>query len=285
MPQQWREHWPLDGDDEESRDAKVHLLGNLTLTSGPLNSSLSNATWATKRPALAQHSLLLLNQQVTTYEAWTSATIDARGRQLSATVCRLWPRPELPSQEAPKDEAPVEAVANSTPADAARETRRWSALDRTELRRFALELARTALERRGYVVAGPFDERSNVLTADRGDTSLEVHVRTSRNFNYTFLTKINFPLAEDRAVFLVVLVEEEAPRLYLIPAKSWESPDGFLVDREYDDLTSEPEWGINLSRGGLDSLARFAVEAEIGSVDDETGRAHGHDGPSAEVSA
>jgi hypothetical protein len=48
MPQSWEEQWPLpQGDDadmlRERRSAHVHCLGNLTLVTQPLNSSLSNA--------------------------------------------------------------------------------------------------------------------------------------------------------------------------------------------------------------------------------------------------
>jgi hypothetical protein len=46
MPQSWEENWPVTVDDEvavENRNAHVHRLGNLTLVTQPLNSSLSNS--------------------------------------------------------------------------------------------------------------------------------------------------------------------------------------------------------------------------------------------------
>jgi hypothetical protein len=97
MPQSWADHWPLaDPDDQESRDRRINRIGNLTLTSGPLNSSLSNSAWDTKRPALAQHSLLLLNQRITAHGTWDDAMIDERGEELAETICRLWPGPADP---------------------------------------------------------------------------------------------------------------------------------------------------------------------------------------------
>lgn len=260
MPQRWRDHWPLDDAGEETRDQAVQLLGNLTLTSGPLNSALSNGPWASKRAALAHHSLLLLNQQITAHDRWDESTIASRGRELASMICRLWPRPHgtqppVATTEEVSSEHPAREVepAIELAAD------RWSRLDRTELREMALRLARTALERGGYEVTGPLDDRSNLLTAERSGASLEVHVRTSRNLNYTFLPKATFRPGEDRAALLVVLLDEEPPRLYLIPSRAWETPDSVLVDREYDDLASEPEWGINLSQSGLQALERFAM--------------------------
>ena len=98
MPQTWREHWPLPADsDPEDREARINQLGNLTLTSGSLNSSLSNGTWKTKRPALVQHSLLALNQQVAAYKNWDEDGIKHRGGELAEQICGLWPGPETPS--------------------------------------------------------------------------------------------------------------------------------------------------------------------------------------------
>ena len=97
MPQNWREYWPLPADsDPEQREARINQLGNLTLTSGPLNSSLSNGTWEAKRPALVQHSLLALNQQVAVHENWDEDGIKQRGGELAEQICGLWPGPEAP---------------------------------------------------------------------------------------------------------------------------------------------------------------------------------------------
>jgi hypothetical protein len=95
MPQKWTEHWPLTADqDPDEREAHINRLGNLTLTSGPLNSSLSNAPWSQKRRAVTQHSLLLINQQLSEHAMWDEEAIDRRGESLALQMCRLWPGPE-----------------------------------------------------------------------------------------------------------------------------------------------------------------------------------------------
>lgn len=100
LPQKWREHWPVDGeldgapeDLEIARDAALHRLGNLTLTSGPLNSALSNSAWPVKGPALREHSLLLLNAEVSALPTWDVDDINRRGFQLAQEVCSIWPSP------------------------------------------------------------------------------------------------------------------------------------------------------------------------------------------------
>ena len=100
MPQGWHANWPLEvsGDWEEaaaSRDHLVHTMGNLTLVTGSLNPSLSNAAWGTKRTDLAKHSRLQLNLELAEaeVESWSETAIQERSRILSDRVVALWPRP------------------------------------------------------------------------------------------------------------------------------------------------------------------------------------------------
>ena len=101
MPQQWREHWPVTAatPDEEllastTRDHLIHRLGNLTLVTQPLNSSVSNGPWASKRSELAKHSELALNAPFRTDRPWNEEAIEVRARELAALACSVWGRPE-----------------------------------------------------------------------------------------------------------------------------------------------------------------------------------------------
>lgn len=110
MPQSWREHWQRPaGDDQgeagKQRDAHLHRLGNLTLVTAPLNSSLGNAPWtiatalspektkSEKRAELKNHSVLLLNQRLISHDVWDEAQIDERGKDLAERIIRTWPGP------------------------------------------------------------------------------------------------------------------------------------------------------------------------------------------------
>ena len=101
LPQEWQAHWPLrtDVDEVEAsryRDERLHRLGNLTLTTGPLNAALSNSAWETKKDALNQSSKLLLNVELvaTGGSPFDEAAIDERGALLAERICAIWPGPE-----------------------------------------------------------------------------------------------------------------------------------------------------------------------------------------------
>jgi hypothetical protein len=104
MPQSWAEHWPLPSDlsDDErdaaeaARNARLHLLGNLTLTTMPLNAALSNAAWTEKQKYLNKSSKLLLNARlVEDYpDRFDEQAIDARGASLAERIISIWPGPD-----------------------------------------------------------------------------------------------------------------------------------------------------------------------------------------------
>lgn len=104
LPQEWQNYWPLpEGVDPLAatiaRDSAKHRLGNLTLITQPLNSSLSNAAWVAepgkpaKREVLNQFNTLMLNKGIIAAETWDDAKIAARGEQLAAIVVHIWPGP------------------------------------------------------------------------------------------------------------------------------------------------------------------------------------------------
>ena len=113
MPQSWVDRWRLpDGargmawaelldatpDDPRAvatreRERALHTLGNLTLLTQALNSSVSNDKWAAKKPALLASSLLPINLQLDKYSSWGEATITERGQELLRRAVMIWPGP------------------------------------------------------------------------------------------------------------------------------------------------------------------------------------------------
>ena len=97
MPVGWRmEHWPIpEGVDHEvatfQRNVIVHSIGNLTLATQKLNSSMSNGPWESKRDELQEHSVLLLNNELLSKRSWDEETIRARSRQMAVLVSERWP--------------------------------------------------------------------------------------------------------------------------------------------------------------------------------------------------
>jgi len=95
MPQRWADHWPLpEGAGEEARqhrDALLNRIGNLTILTKKLNSSLSNREWVEKRRHLNEHTVLLMNSALAAKEEWNEAEIEARCEDLGRRFCKLWP--------------------------------------------------------------------------------------------------------------------------------------------------------------------------------------------------
>lgn len=104
MPQKWDGHeWPLPDDDrhhlekEQERNNRIHSLGNLTLLTRNLNAKVSNASWDKKRPAVLEHSALVLNNKLP--EEWDEEEIDKRGEYLSEIAVGIWPGPSHKIQD------------------------------------------------------------------------------------------------------------------------------------------------------------------------------------------
>lgn len=100
MPRSWQGHWPdpepTDGPEEpdERRNRLLDSLGNLTLVTQPLNSSLSNGPWADKRKGLLGHSTLFLNKDLLEHSqdhVWDEEAIYARAKRLHRAFVKAWP--------------------------------------------------------------------------------------------------------------------------------------------------------------------------------------------------
>jgi len=97
LPQQWRDSWPVEGAEAEAkRQERVHLLGNLTLLTGSLNSKVSNGPWSEKRRALLAHNTMKLTGQIvemTETRPWDEGLIDQRTADMVTTLLKIWPVP------------------------------------------------------------------------------------------------------------------------------------------------------------------------------------------------
>lgn len=112
LPQSWLLSWPLlDGskglngtelwtappedsraEQTRKRNAILQTIGNLTLVTQPLNSSVSNSSWATKKPELIK-SLLPINHALHGCSEWNEHAILTRANDLLTRALAVWPRP------------------------------------------------------------------------------------------------------------------------------------------------------------------------------------------------
>jgi hypothetical protein len=87
----------LDGDYtwEEYRKDMMDAVGNLTLLTGPLNSSVSNGPFHKKIEAICADSDLRLNAwlRTTELESWDEVEIEKRSKKLFTIAQLVWPAP------------------------------------------------------------------------------------------------------------------------------------------------------------------------------------------------
>lgn len=133
MPEKWEEHWPLptiDGDlpysdlftdeyKEENkfwklnpdveclkkptyipayelavqRNANLNNVGNLTVLTQRLNSSVSNGAFPEKKEAICANSILMLNKGFQNQDGWAMEDIISRQNDIADVVIDIWPGP------------------------------------------------------------------------------------------------------------------------------------------------------------------------------------------------
>jgi len=79
------------------RDERLHTIGNLTLLTTALNSTISNGPFKYKKPEIAEQSALRLNtffQNPKLGDRWNESNIRERGEALFEIALKVWPRPE-----------------------------------------------------------------------------------------------------------------------------------------------------------------------------------------------
>ncbi len=128
LPQQWETNWPLGEltggvrerfqpgtSDREIRGTLLHSIGNLTLLTQKLNTSMKNASYADKREKIFAHSSLPLNKYFQKRDSWNEEAILQRADTLFWTALRLWPGPRDPRPAEP-EVPPGEQLRVPTPA-------------------------------------------------------------------------------------------------------------------------------------------------------------------------
>lgn len=93
MPKKWEENWKnKEFTDEEKwqRNFKLKTLGNLTITTGKLNSKLKNSSWDNKKEILKKFSSLPLTISYTDKPEWNEAEIEKRANDLLELSKEIW---------------------------------------------------------------------------------------------------------------------------------------------------------------------------------------------------
>jgi hypothetical protein len=95
LPKKWGANWnepALSEADKINRNQKLLTLGNLTLVTGSLNSSMQNAAWSKKKETLKKYSSLSITTAYLSHDEWNEDKIISRSKDLYSTAKSIWPK-------------------------------------------------------------------------------------------------------------------------------------------------------------------------------------------------
>ena len=144
----------------------------------------------------------------------------------------------------------------------------WEPLNRQQVGAFSEYFVKMELTMYGFqVYTTEVDDRGiDFVTKYENGPYLEIQVKSVRSTGYVFMQKEKFKLNKNLFLALAIFNQDEQPNLYLIPSTVWEKPDSVFVDRNYENLKSKPEWGINISNKNIPSLEKFCFEKTVSDL-------------------
>lgn len=93
LPKKWEENWtetPMTDTEKSIRNKKLLTLGNLTLLTKKLNSTLKNNSWQIKKNTLLQYSSLKITTNYINLTSWNEDTITSRANDLFDVAKEIW---------------------------------------------------------------------------------------------------------------------------------------------------------------------------------------------------
>lgn len=92
LPKKWEANWNkvLSPDEKNARNLKLLTLGNLTIITKNLNSTIRNSAWSNKKNVLQKYSALPLTIDYTSLLEWDESTIATRATDLLNIAKIIW---------------------------------------------------------------------------------------------------------------------------------------------------------------------------------------------------
>lgn len=92
MPKKWEQNWAktLTSEQKNFRNQKLLTLGNLTIITKNLNSTLRNSAWSNKKKILQDNSAIPLTTKYTSEPDWNEEKIASRANDLYDMAVLIW---------------------------------------------------------------------------------------------------------------------------------------------------------------------------------------------------
>jgi len=96
----------------------------------------------------------------------------------------------------------------------------------------------------------------------------DVQVKSVRSkSNYIFFPKKTFILKPNLLAAIIHFIQDEPPKLYLIPSTEWNNPNKLLVGYDYKGKKSNAEWGISITKKNIPLLDKYQFDEVINKLD------------------
>lgn len=142
----------------------------------------------------------------------------------------------------------------------------WSKLSHLQLGRYAEYYAKMEFTSYGFeVYTSEVDDHGiDFIVKTKNGRFLEIQVKSVRESNYVFMKKSKWNI-ESPEIFLVLLLFEDGklPDAYLIPATTWKTTNELFCDKDFVNLKSKPEYGLNLSKKNMSLLKSYIFQDKI----------------------
>lgn len=147
----------------------------------------------------------------------------------------------------------------------------WSTLNPLQVGKYAEYLSKMEFTSYGFhVYSSEVDDHGiDFIVKSQSKKYYEIQVKSLRlgSTNYIFARKDKFDIYQDNLLMCVLLFSDgEQPKMYLIPASAWREENDLFKGKDYIDLKSKPEWGINISKKNMPILDQYAFSKVIGSL-------------------
>ena len=141
----------------------------------------------------------------------------------------------------------------------------WDRLNHLQLGRYAEYYAKMEFTLFGFdVYSAEVDDHGIDFIIRKGEnTYYDVQVKSARGLNYIFFHKDKFTPRRNLLAAIVLFMQGELPKFYLIPSVVWLEPNALFVSRDYEGKKSKPEWGLNLSQRNLPLLSQFVFDEMV----------------------
>jgi len=145
---------------------------------------------------------------------------------------------------------------------------KWSKLNHLQLGKYSEYLVIMEFTKHSFdVYSSEVDDKGiDFIVRKNENEYFDIQVKSINKGKYVYMPKRTFEPRKNLFLALVIYgSDENEPTLLLIPSMDWkDKKHKFLVERNYEDRQSEPEWGISITKSNIQEIkAEYLFNVKI----------------------